>query len=405
MGKLNLNSVRASAKAVKADKGKGGGKFFRTVEGKNVLRLFTYDSGIVKDEDGEPVTRLERAIRKHYGVDGVKVQKCERTLAPDGRAHTECEVCTRVQEIADEEGEEKVKRLRSNKKFVINLVPIIVGDEALTGEPKMTTWEAPTTVIESILAVLEDAEDPSIYFGLNGRDLMVKYDPNADPKSQYVATFRDAEPSAKTSAVLKKYGPALLKGVLDLDSAADLNPDWYIAEMKKGGKKAAPAAAKPAAEATSDDDAQPPADDADAPAFDADAASADPADAPAGDDADSTPAEPTDDADAPAEPEAEPADPVWEGDALEPGMEAYWSSDKEKFFFSTPDGKSTFNEEKAREMYRAVAAKKKPAGKPAAAAPAAKPAAVAAKPVAGKPVAGKPAAAPAAKPAAGKARR
>ena len=74
MGKLNLNSVRASAKAVKADKGKGGGKFFRTVEGKNVLRLFTYDSGIVKDEDGEPVT-LYRA------ADG-----CREDFIPDAPA-------------------------------------------------------------------------------------------------------------------------------------------------------------------------------------------------------------------------------------------------------------------------------------------------------------------------------
>lgn len=359
---LDLSSVRASAKDIKASK--GAGKFFKCQDGKNVLRLFTYRSAVTGKD------RLERAIRKHYKLDNA-TPLCQKTPAPNGKAISECEFCDRVAEIGAAEGEEVAKRLSANKKYTVNVVPVIVGDNPVEGALKMVQFDMPTSVIEAVLAVLDDSGDPDSFLNLNGMDLAINYDSKADPKRMYTAMFRNEAQSRPTTAKLKAVGAALLKQVVDLDSDPALLPDWWIAEQKAGGPKKGAKAAAPV---------EP---DADAPVDDGSDAIGDPVDEPV----EPTEGEPV------AEPEPatdEPVDPVWEGDPLPDGVEAFWSENKEKFYFTRPNGKPTFSEEEAR---ASVGPSKPKAGaKPKAAAPA-----VAAKPPAAKPGGKAAAAAPAKK--------
>lgn len=389
MGKLNLDDVRQSAQDVKA--AKGGGKFFKCQPGKNVVRLFTYDSAVL---DGK--TRLEHAIRRHYKLDGDN-PLCEKTPAPNGRSSPTCRYCDRVEEIRGEEGDKVAKRLEANKKFVINVVPIVIGGNPVT-DVRMQYFDAPTSVLETVLAVMDDSGNPDAFVGITGRDLAINYDPKADPKGMYTVMFRDETQSAKTSVVLKKSAADLLKAVADLDADAHLLPEWWKKEQgikdtpKDGAKPAAAAKAAPAKKAvvaappsaspfedTSDTDvpseSAAPADD-DAPP---DEAPAPDADEPPSDD---TPAEPVDEPEA-AAPEPD-ADPVYEG-ALPKGVTAWWSEGKGKFYFKLPNGKTTFDEAAA------LAAGGGPAkARPAAVAAPAKPLTVVKAP--GKVAASKPAA-------------
>jgi len=386
MGKLNLEDVRESAKAVKA--AKGGGKFFKCQDGKNVIRLFSFES----DPLGK--TRLERPIRRHYKLDGAN-PLCEKTPAPDGRAATSCEFCDRVEEVRADEGDKVAKRLEANKKYVINVVPVMVGGNPVAA-PKMTLFDCPVSVIEAVFAVMEDGGDPDAYVGVNGRDLVINYDSKADPKRMYSALFRDETASAKTSAALKKVAADLEKAVVDLDSDPHTLPAWWKEEkgIADGGgdegdaKPAKKRAAAPAPAADADE--SPFADSVEGAEANADGEQAvGDADEPGGGAADGedagggAPAEPADEPETPAEPEAEP---TYAGD-LPKGVEAFWSPKKQKFYFRLPNGTTTFDEAAALAAGKSAPAKPRaaapaPATKPAAKAPAAK--AAPAKPAAAK---------------------
>lgn len=391
MGRLNMDDVRASAKEIKASQ--KGGKFFKCQPGKNVIRLFPFESA------SQGRTRLERAILRHYKLDEEN-PLCQKTMAPDGRKQAECGFCTRVEEIRAEEGDKIAKRVEANKKFVVNVVPLVIGGVPVT-ELKMTLFDAPTSVIQAVLAVMEDSGDPGAFVGLDGLDLAINYDPKADPKGMYTAMFRAEAASKQSTVALKKVGKALDAKVEDLDANYRLLPDWYKEEQgiedkaddKDGDSKPAKRV-KPAveAEATTEEPAvEEPAFDADAPATDEPVAVEETTEEVT---TEEPVAEPTEEPAAEAE---EPKDPVY-SKALPRGVTAFWSEKRGKFYFKMPNGTTTWDEAEA----LAASGPGKPAPKnapPPATAPRKNAAPVAAPKAAAKPVtSGKPAAAKAGAP-------
>lgn len=352
MGKLNVNYARDAAKAVKAMK--GGGNFVKTGAGESILRIFTFDSSVT----GE--SAIEARIKKHYGMEG-GAPICEKTLGPDGSANPtgECQYCDKVAEM-EANGEEKAaKRMRAQAKCPVNCVPIVLGGVPVDSL-RMSTWDMPISVFETMLGALRDPDGPiDTYFGVNGRDLRLEFDPNADVSRKYSAVaFRSAEKSAATTARLKPIAAKLLGAVKDLHAEPSLLPTWF----KEGdGGTVAPEA---------DADVVP------------DEAGVVPDDAPEAE-ADVTPEPEVEETVAPAkrtakaakapEPEPEPeedAEPP--KPALPKGWEAFWSPDKKAFYFKGPGGKTTWKKPEA--VAEAPAKKPAPAAAPAAkAAPAKKP--------------------------------
>lgn len=212
---MALNTKRLG-RTKKSTKGNSGG-FFRLEEGKNIIRVFTFNhkvtksdftKGLYKKNDGIDVGQVfdevEREVPRHFTEEGV-------VNCPKG----DCEWCVDAKELLDskQKADKKAgKQLSASKAFYVNLVDIQSEDR------EMQIGGLPQTVFDVILGYIIDPEFGEDILGEEGRDFIVDRDKSQSPSKVYSVKIRDEKRCEKLEG---DYEPEDL-----FDGVSALEPGW-----------------------------------------------------------------------------------------------------------------------------------------------------------------------------------
>jgi hypothetical protein len=243
MGKLDLKRLRKQRAEIAQRSGRGN--FWKTGPGTNIVRLMLWNSAQTGNfEFFRPITMHQER--------GTPPVICGRSVARDGRAGSDCDKCDHADAVRQEDGREAASGFKAKIRYVLNVVPLVKGDEKFKQRRVYPYW-APKILGEQIIKIISDCdecESADDYFGPKGLDFKITYNPKAAPVAMYSVKVL---PKVKS----EELDPALFKKFTDLYEDDALEPAWYLAE--KG-----PAEDKPEPEdepEESDDEPEPEVDD------------------------------------------------------------------------------------------------------------------------------------------------
>lgn len=193
MGKLNIDKIRNR----QAETAKGGGSWWKPAKGKNVIRIFKFSHEVTKqdvamhyfkkDELGETMDELDRAVTLHYNVEGQ-----ERPVISNKTVMLQY---ADLKDSSSEADKERAQKMRPTRKYYLNVLDI--NDQ----ESGIKVWGAPKSVYNDILNVLmeEDYGGEDELFGIKGTDFLVQYNSDAGPAEMYKVLPRPGGKSEKLS--------------------------------------------------------------------------------------------------------------------------------------------------------------------------------------------------------------
>jgi hypothetical protein len=242
-------------KATRLASSYSGGEFQQLKDGKNVIRVFTFDH-VVTQRDferglyakgtakvGQTHTEIEREIKTHLS-EGEKPLKCT--------GKDTCERCLQIKELEQGSAADKklAKRLAARNRFTVNAVSMDDDESA------MKLFELPLAVYSAILNYLNSGEyGAAELFGPEGRDFIIQRDSKANqPSKMYSVQLRDKNkctdlPAEMQDSVIDLYDFALLDVTADASLFDPAKIEAEEREVKNNGKgKAEKATEKPAKE-------------------------------------------------------------------------------------------------------------------------------------------------------------
>lgn len=216
---LDIGYLKRQQAELKAHSANRDNSWIKPKAGVNKFRLFPFVNAITGKEE------LKRDIKRHE-MRGSKPKMCGRSPNRHGISKPECEGCEEAALVKKRDGDQAARELWAKFRGVFNVVPLVIGDkEVPANEQVIRLWYAPPSVVEGVIDLLIATElPPDKLVGPNGRDVRVKFDPNASPAKMYQCILTDAS--------LCKALPAELRDqVKDLYTIPSLEPGWYQTEL------------------------------------------------------------------------------------------------------------------------------------------------------------------------------
>lgn len=173
------------------------GNFYKPVEGKNTVRVFTFKHKVTKADAKAGLfgknmigkmtdDLLERVITRQFNIGGNRAP----TVSTDA-------TIKQWQDLKKSKGEEAARSIAPRKAFILNIVD--TGSKDL----KMRTFAAPASVFNAIVDFITDEEYGEEMLGRKGRDFVITYKPNASPSEMYTVAPRKEGKSPKLSSELE----------------------------------------------------------------------------------------------------------------------------------------------------------------------------------------------------------
>lgn len=186
---MGLNTRRLDRTKQESANTGGGGGFLRLHDGRNILRLFTFNHvvdktdftrGIYKKGEvkvGDDYDEIERSVPRHFTEDGVV--NC---------FISNCEYCRKAQELlnSDDEDDKKLgKKLKATIAYYVNVVDVENEDAGVQ------ICSFPPSVFNEILTYILDPEYGEDIMGCEGRDFIIDRDSKQTPSKMYKVKLRD----------------------------------------------------------------------------------------------------------------------------------------------------------------------------------------------------------------------
>ena len=229
---MSLNIDRYHDKAASVSRGQGD--FFRLIDGKNVVRIFTFEHKVTKRDFtvgnyhkgapntpkvGKMATELDRECAVHFMDEGGP-SNCSR--------ETDCEQCAESAEYSasSRKADQEIgRKMSARRQYNLNLVDM--NDPS--GGMKVAAF--PPSVYSEILAALTSGEyEPEELFGSEGRDFIILRDTKKPPSEMYRVQLRDAKKS-------KPLDESLEAEVTDLFDMKTLDPGARSGDDKSKKEK------------------------------------------------------------------------------------------------------------------------------------------------------------------------
>ena len=209
---------------------RGGGSFSQLKNGTNVVRFFTFDHKVSKEDYdrgfydksipamspkiGSTQTELDRQMYLHM-QEGSRPIRCPRT--PD------CEYCKQSAVLKNSTS----KSDQALGKKMGRRIQHYVNAHIEGHEEKMVIVTLPTTVFTEIVSYAAGGEyNPDDLFGITGRDFIIERDTTKDPSRMYSVKIRDEKRC-------KALGEDLNELVKDLYSDPSLDNEGADAAVKE----------------------------------------------------------------------------------------------------------------------------------------------------------------------------
>ena len=186
---LDIPGLKKRQEAARANRG----NFWKPIEGKNTIRVFTFKHKVTKADikaglfgkaqEGKTVEELERIITRQW-IDRKPIISTDATIK-------------KWQELKKTKGEQAARDIAPRKAFMLNVVD--TGGK----EIKMSTWAAPASVFNAIVDLITDEEFGEEMLGRKGRDFVISFKPNASPGEMYNVVPRKEGKSPKLSSELE----------------------------------------------------------------------------------------------------------------------------------------------------------------------------------------------------------
>lgn len=190
---MKLNTKRLDRSCSESrNTGGGGGGFYRLVDGRNILRIFTFNhtvtkadfkKGLYKKSDdievGEDYDEIERAVPRHFTDEGII------NCTPGDCEH--CDKANDLKDSKDKDDQKLYKQIRATIGYYVNVVN--VEDE----ESGMQVCPFPPSVFNEILTYIMDPEYGEEILGCKGRDFIIDRDSKASPANMYKIKLREAK--------------------------------------------------------------------------------------------------------------------------------------------------------------------------------------------------------------------
>lgn len=210
---LNLDRIRQRQKET-ASSGKSG-NFFKAVEGKNTIRVFTFNHKVTKediaqglfpkDKLGKVVSELDRPVTRFFegkgkpflsgGKDDPRMVAYEKAMKKAGK---------------DKEAQQEARKIGPRTSYFLNVV------DTSSETPVMTEYACPKTVYNAILDYVLDPEYGEDVLGCEGRDFIITFDKSKQGSEMYSVKLRDADkceelPDSVLDGVKDYYSPEVLE--------------------------------------------------------------------------------------------------------------------------------------------------------------------------------------------------
>lgn len=186
---MSLNTRRLD-RSKKASKKGSGGSFFQFEDGKNIIRVFTFNHTVresdfsrgfyFKDDGvkvGDNFDEIDREVWRHFTEDGV--------VNCIGKNCSHCADSDDLIKSKHKRDKKAGQDLRASRAFYINLVNV---QDAGAG---MQIGSIPQSVYGEILTYIQDPEFGESILGAEGRDFIVERDTSLTPDKMYRVKLRD----------------------------------------------------------------------------------------------------------------------------------------------------------------------------------------------------------------------
>lgn len=185
---MSLNTRRLE-RSQKSSSSSGGGGFFRFQDGRNIIRVFTFNhkatdsdfkKGFYKSDEvkvDKKYDEIDREVYRHFTEEGVV--NC---------LLTDCKYCKEAQQYLDssKKSDKKIgNQLKASRAFYINVV------DMQGVEKGMQIGNIPPSVYNVIVNYVMDTEYGEGILGCSGRDFVVDLDKSQDPNKMYSVKIRD----------------------------------------------------------------------------------------------------------------------------------------------------------------------------------------------------------------------
>lgn len=230
---LNLDRIRQRQKETAT---RGGGAYLKCQEGKNTIRVFTFNHKVTKedmtagyfpkDKIGKVVTELDRPVTRFFEGKG-------RPILSAGKDDPRMDAYNKAMAKAgsDRSKQEEARKLAPRTSYFLNVV------NTSSQEPKMLEYAAPKTVYCAILDYVLDPEYGEEILGCEGRDFVIMFDKNKKGSDMYQVKLRDADKCEELldsleSQVKDYYDPEVLETLGDSpDAVRDMEDDTADKEV------------------------------------------------------------------------------------------------------------------------------------------------------------------------------
>lgn len=218
---LNLSDITNKRREIQAEQARGND--WRPGKGSNRFRFATWDSKITGK------TEFFREIWIHQAGKGAPVFVCNASKARTGEKRNACPHCEQYEAVRKAESREKAQPFKSKKRFVFLGVPTEKMDQPFKSR-KVFPFVAAQLVGDAVLAIVaacDEVADVNDYFGPNGLDMKITFDPDAPPASMYSVKVLPKNPAKGMSEPMD---PALFKDISKMDPYADdlREPAWFL---------------------------------------------------------------------------------------------------------------------------------------------------------------------------------
>lgn len=213
---LDLGKIKKRQKETET-KSRGG--FFKPQEGKNTIRVFTFDHEVTKEDVkaglfdkaklGKKVTELDRPVMRFFPGGGKPVMAKEADIAS----------WRKKMDRADKTEQAKLRQSGPQQHWMLNIV------DTSADEQRIVEFAANKTIYNAILEKVLDPEFGEDVLGCEGRDFIVTYDPKKEGAAKYSISLRDEKKSEKLPESLEEQ----VKDYYDADVYAALGGDAEVA--------------------------------------------------------------------------------------------------------------------------------------------------------------------------------
>jgi len=203
---LDINRIRQKQKETEA---RDRGAFFKPQEGRNVIRIFTFEHKVTKadvtaglytkDKLNTVVTEIDRPVSRFFRSGSKPVH----FLSKEDALYKEYETAKRKYGDKDQ----KVRQMGPSTHYVMNVIDVM---DVKSG---MKEFAAPRSVYNKILDTIGDPDFGESVLGIKGQDFIITYTEKNQGTEKYSVKIR---PKDKCEVLPK----SVLEGVIDFYSEA-----------------------------------------------------------------------------------------------------------------------------------------------------------------------------------------